>query len=120
MEFIEAPAFTRHVNDYLDAEGYRLLQSHLCESPEDGDIIQGTGGFRKMRWPDARRNKGKRGGLRVIYFYFEMDEQIWLMTIYGKDEMDDLTPEQRRLLEQLIERECEARKSERGRSHGKA
>jgi hypothetical protein len=66
--FIEAPAFSRHLSRYLDDEQYRSLQDTLAGTPELGDVIPGTGGFRKLRWADTRRNKGRRGGLRVIYF----------------------------------------------------
>jgi hypothetical protein len=92
MEFIEAPAFTRYLSDYLDDEEYRALQKQLGLSPDVGDVIPGTGGFRKIRWADKGRGKGRRGGLRVIYYHFAADDQIWLMTLYGKDEAADLTP----------------------------
>jgi hypothetical protein len=59
VEFIEAPAFTRHISDYLDADEYRLLQNALLENPDLGDLMPGTGGFRKVRWADARRGKGR-------------------------------------------------------------
>ena len=81
MEFFEAPAFTRHVHEYLDDDGYRALQGALAANPILGDVMPGTGGFRKTRWADQRRGKGRRGGLRVIYFYFECVQQIWLMTL---------------------------------------
>jgi hypothetical protein len=84
MEFIEAPAFTRHLSDYLSDDDYRALQVELAGNPEAGDLMPGTGGFRKMRWADVRRGKGRRGGLRVIYYHFRSDDQIWLMTVYGK------------------------------------
>lgn len=64
--FVELPAFSRYRADYLDDEGFRALQNELVESPEKGDVIEGTGGLRKLRRPDQRRGKGKRGGLRVI------------------------------------------------------
>jgi len=67
VEFIEAPAFTQLLADYLGDDDYRALQLHLARNPEAGDVIPGTGGFRKLRWADRRRGKGKRGGLRVIY-----------------------------------------------------
>lgn len=73
MEFIEAPAFTRHLADYLNDEDYRALQIRLGANPELGDLMPGTGGFRKVRWADARRGKGRRGGLRIVYFYFLSD-----------------------------------------------
>ena len=71
MEFIEAPAFTRHLSKYLDDDEYRTLQAELAANPELGDLMPGTGGFRKMRWADARRSKGRRGGLRIIYYHFQ-------------------------------------------------
>ena len=68
MEFLEARAFTRYVSDYLTDDDYRELQRRLAAAPEQGDVIPGTGGFRKLRWTDPRRGKGRRGGLRVIYY----------------------------------------------------
>jgi hypothetical protein len=70
MEFVEAPPFTRHLSEYLNEDDYRELQGCLSATPELGDLMPGTGGFRKMRWADARRGKGRRGGLRNIYYYF--------------------------------------------------
>lgn len=79
--------------------------------PEAGDVIQGTGGLRKMRFADARRGKGKRGGLRVVYFWWSAGMQFWLYTLYGKDELTDLTPGQRRVLRDMLKAELDARKS---------
>jgi hypothetical protein len=76
MEFFETSAFTQRVTEYLDDEQFRHLQYSLAKNPESGDVIPGTGGFRKLRWPDVRRGKGRRGGLRVIYYAFLSDEQI--------------------------------------------
>lgn len=115
MEFIEAPAFTRYLSDYLDDEEYRALQKQLGLSPDVGDVIPGTGGFRKIHWADKRRGKGRRGGLRVIYYHFAADDQIWLMTLYGKDEAADLTPGEKKALKAAIEGECKARAARRKR-----
>ena len=115
MEFIEAPAFTKHLSEYMSDDIFMEFQRVLRFNPEAGDIMPGTGGFRKVRWPDLRRGKGKRGGLRVIYFYFPAEEQIWLLTIYGKDEAADLTPEQKRILKSSIEEEKRARSFRRRR-----
>lgn len=109
MEFIEALAFTKHLPDYLSDDDFKELQSALRLNPEVGDVVQGTGGFRKMRWADRRRGQGKRGGLRLIYFYFQSERQIWLLTLYGKDEAEDLTAEQKRMLKAAIEEEKRAR-----------
>jgi hypothetical protein len=109
MEFIEAPAFTRYLADYFDEDSYRELQQRLSASPESGDLMPGTGGFRKLRWRAAKKGKGTRGGLRIIYYYFASDQQIWLMTLYGKDEAADLTPAEKRALRQAIESELRER-----------
>lgn len=118
MEFIEAPAFTQHVHEYLGDAGYVALQERLVANPASGDVMPGTGGFRKMRWADPRRGKGRRGGLRIIYFYFESERQIWLMTVYGKDEAADLTPKEKKALKAALEMELGARAGKRaaGRS----
>jgi mRNA-degrading endonuclease RelE of RelBE toxin-antitoxin system len=109
MEFFEAPPFTRHLARYLDDEQYRALQNALANTPELGDLIPGTGGFRKLRWADVRRGKGRRGGLRVIYYWFDGWNQIWLMAIYDKNEAADLTAEQKRTLKAAINGEKKSR-----------
>lgn len=107
--FVELPAFSHYRADYLDDEGFRALQNELVESPEKGDVIEGTGGLRKLRRPDQRRGKGKRGGLRVIYFWWEAGRQFWLFTIYNKDEMEDLSAKEKGLLKDMLKRKLEAR-----------
>lgn len=114
MEFVEAPLFTRLLPEYLDEDGYRELQLHLVADPEAGDLIPRTGGFRKLRWRDRRRGQGKRGGLRVVYYYFIADSQIWFMTVYGKDEVEDLSSNEKRLLKAAIEQESRERARRRG------
>ena len=115
MEFFEAPVFTRYLPEYLDDEGYRTLQQELAGNPEAGDLIPGTGGFRKVRWADIRRGKGRRGGLRVIYYHFAAEHQIWLMTLYGKNEAPDLTPREKKALKTAIEVERQARDAARSK-----
>lgn len=73
--------------------------------------MPGTGGCRKLRWEDRRRGKGKRGGLRVIYYYLVNEMQIWLLTLYGKDEAVDLSAREKRLLKAAIEQEMRRRRS---------
>jgi mRNA-degrading endonuclease RelE of RelBE toxin-antitoxin system len=113
MEFLEAPAFTRYLRDYLDDDQYRALQAELAANPETGDVMPGTGGFRKMRWADPERGKGRRGGLRVIYYCFETDRQIWLITLYGKNEANDLSPAEKKALKAAIENETRQRAERR-------
>ncbi|HEX9673268.1 MAG TPA: type II toxin-antitoxin system RelE/ParE family toxin [Burkholderiales bacterium] len=108
--FVELPAFTRFRQDYLDDEQFRGLQNALLQRPEAGDVIEGTGGLRKVRHADPRRGKGKRGGLRVIYFWWGAGRQFWLFTLYDKDQMDDLSAKERRALKDMLKRELEARR----------
>jgi hypothetical protein len=110
MEFFETPAFTRHVYKYLSEDSFHELQARLSVAPEIGDIIPGTGGFRKVRWADERRGKGRRGGLRTIYYFFANDQQIWLFAIFDKNEMSDITAQERRKLKQTIEAETRSRR----------
>ena len=108
--FVELPPFERYRNDYLTDESFRSFQLMLMASPQAGDVIEGTGGLRKVRFADKARGKGKRGGLRVIYYWWVSGEQFWLFTVYNKDEMDDLTAAQRKLLKGLLEQELAARR----------
>ncbi len=107
--FIELPPFERHRQNYLNDEGFRELQQMLMKNPEAGDVIEGTGGLRKVRHADAKRGKGKRGGLRIIYYWWQIGKQFWLFTVYNKDEMDDLMAAQRKVLKDLLKQELEAR-----------
>jgi mRNA-degrading endonuclease RelE of RelBE toxin-antitoxin system len=109
--FVELPAFERYRSDYLDDDSFRALQNLLMKRPEAGDPIPDTGGLRKLRFADAWRGKGKRGGLRVIYYWWVTGLQFWLFTLYDKDEMADLTPQQRRVLKAMIKAELEARRT---------
>jgi len=113
VEFVEAPLFTQLLADYLGDEEYLALQLYLARDPEAGSIIPATGGFRKLRWPDRRRGKGKRGGLRVIYYYLVADFQIWLFTLFDKDETSDLSPAEKRMLKAAIEEEARQRRNRR-------
>ena len=110
FEFVEAPAFSRYREDYLDDDEFSALELYLAKNPEAGTQVPGAGGIRKLRWKDARRGKGKRGGLRIIFYTFLSDEEIWLMTLYDKDEADDLTKEQRDQLKTAFEAERASRK----------
>ncbi len=109
--FVELPAFERYRADYLDDLAFAELQSALMENPDAGEVIEGTGGLRKMRFADPRRGKGKRGGLRVIYFWWRAGRQFWLYTLYDKDEMADLTPKQCKTLKALLKAELESRRA---------
>jgi len=110
--FVELPAFERYRAKYLDDEDFRALQEWLMLHPGAGDPIRETGGLRKLRFAAARRGKGKRGGLRVIYFWWGAGSQCWLFTVYEKDEMPDLTADQRKALKLMIKAELEARREQ--------
>jgi hypothetical protein len=109
--FVELPAFERHRAAYLDDAAFGALQNALMKDPEAGEVIEGTGGLRKMRFADKRRGKGKRGGLRVIYYWWRGGLQFWLYTLYDKDEMADLNAEQRKALRAALKAELKARRA---------
>lgn len=111
--FWELPAFSRYREQYLDDDEYRALQNELMRHPEAGDVIPSTGGLRKLRFGDSKRQKGKRGGLRIIYFWRTSNEQIWLFSIYSKADAADLTDEQRKIFRERLQRELKARSQEK-------
>ena len=101
MVFIESAVFTRQVRELLTDEEYRGLQWHLALSPKVGEVIQGTGGLRKVRW--ASGGGGKRGGVRVIYFHAVSQNQVRLLLIYRKGVKDDLSAAEKKILRKLNE-----------------
>lgn len=101
MIFIESAIFTQDVEELLDDDRYGELQAHLASNPAAGDVIQGTGGLRKIRWSTPGR--GKRGGTRVIYFHVVAGAQIRMILIYRKGIKDDLTSKEKAMLRQLNE-----------------
>jgi hypothetical protein len=107
--FVELPAFARNRHEYLNDDAFKDLQQILLQSPDAGDVIKNTGGLRKIRFGDATRGKGKRGGLRVIYYWWLGGSQFWLFTLYDKDELDDLSNDQRKALKKRLEDEIHAR-----------
>jgi len=100
MLFVETPIFTRELQDLMSDEDYRALQSALLLRPEAGPVIRGSGGLRKVRWGLA--GKGKRGGLRVIYYWQKAEECIYMLLVYGKSRQEDLRQEQLRVLRKLV------------------
>jgi mRNA-degrading endonuclease RelE of RelBE toxin-antitoxin system len=100
MTFIETPLFTKLIKDFLPDEDYRLLQLTLLLRPEAGDVIRGGGGLRKIRWNVP--GSGKRGGLRIIYYWDVPAETIYMLLPYKKSKQVDLTPEQLKLLRRLV------------------
>lgn len=103
MIFVEFSAFARNRSECLDDEQYRALQNALLRVPESGALIPGTGGLRKLRW--VSEGRGKRGGVRVIYYPVLTRSLILMLLIYPKNAQDDLTPEQKRILKSLVRAE---------------
>lgn len=101
MVFVESKGFTRDLPDYMSDDEYAELQRCLVSNPQSGPVMPQCGGLRKLRVADQRRGKGKRGGLRIIYFHIPEIGRIYLLDIYDKDETDDLTRSQCRQLTAL-------------------
>jgi mRNA-degrading endonuclease RelE of RelBE toxin-antitoxin system len=100
---VETRSFTTRLKTLLDDDQYRGLQALLAGRPDQGDVIPGTGGLRKLRWSGSGR--GKRGGIRIIYFWHQRTARILMLLAYAKNERDDLTPSQKRALRHVIETE---------------
>ena len=101
MIFIESKIFEKLRDKYLDDESYRALQNFLVAQPTIGDTIQGTGGLKKLRW--SAQGKGKRGGVRTIYLYLSSKEHIHFLSIYAKNEMENLSTDQKKILKKITE-----------------
>jgi mRNA-degrading endonuclease RelE of RelBE toxin-antitoxin system len=101
MEILETFIFTKALKNLnISDNDYRELQYQLVVEPDQGDLIQDTGGARKLRMKGQGR--GKRGGFRVIYYWKRQTQQIFMLLIYPKGKQDDLTSEQRKLLKGII------------------
>lgn len=103
FEFIETPFFAKAVERYLDDDEYAELQAHLNKNPEAGVVVPGSGGVRKLRW--AAKGRGKRGGLRIIYFVRLARGHIWMLTIYGKNVTENIPAHMLRAMKKAIEDE---------------
>ena len=100
MIFVETPLFSEEIVTLLPDEGYRALQLAILFRPESGQIMPRTGGLRKLRWNLPRG--GKRGGLRVIYYWNKPDDVVYMLWVYRKSSQEDLTAQQARLLSKLV------------------
>ena len=100
MEFIETPTFTRLVTTLVADEDYRVLQNILLSNPAHGALIRGGGGIRKVRFAIADR--GKSGGLRVIYYWASAKDRIYLLLIYAKSHKDDLSDRETAILREYV------------------
>jgi hypothetical protein len=98
--FIETRMFARLADEYLGDDGLRALQEYLLIHPESGDVIQGSGGVRKVRW--GLPGRGKSGGIRVIYYLRSQQGEIWLLTLYAKNVKDSIPgPALRKIKEEI-------------------
>jgi hypothetical protein len=88
MIFIETSLFTKLISEILVEEEYFGLQKYLLKQPDAGKIIQGSGGVRKLRW--MKDSKGKRGGVRIIYYWKKSDNEIWMLTAYEKSKQENI------------------------------
>jgi hypothetical protein len=95
----ETHMFRRQAEKIWNEAELAALVDHLALNPEDGDVIPGTGGIRKLRWGKA--GTGKRGGVRVIYFFHHTDMPLYLLLAYAKAQATDLTPDEKRTLSAL-------------------
>ena len=102
MIFIETPTFTKIILSLLDDDNYKELQESLINKPEQGDVIKGSGGLRKMRW--NTENKGKSGGCRIIYYSITEQNKILMIFAYPKNKQENLTKDQIKVLKNIVER----------------
>ena len=102
MIIVETAVFTKLICELMSDDDYRELQLALVNRPNIGDLIIGSGGLRKVRWTLARR--GKRGGIRVIYYWAGKDEQIRMLYAYPKGNRENLTKEQLNQLKNIVKR----------------
>jgi hypothetical protein len=103
VKFIETSVFTRRITEFVADDEYRRLQEALLRRPAHGDLIEGTGGIRKLRWNEEGR--GKRGGLRIIYYWHVKREMFLMLFVYRKSDQKDLTSEQRRTFAKIVQQE---------------
>jgi hypothetical protein len=101
--FIETPVFSSQLYERLGDEEYRALQLALALRPEQGALMRGSGGLRKLRW--MLRGRGKQGGLRAIYYWDSVDRVIYLLFLYSKNRQEDLTPDQLKRLRRIVQEE---------------
>ena len=105
LAFRETPLFTRRIVEILSDTEYSELQAALVVRPELGKLIPETGGLRKLRWAQSQRGKGKRGGVRIIYYWHREGSLIYMLIAYSKGERDDLSAHEKRQLRKHVAEE---------------
>ncbi|HSR18464.1 MAG TPA: type II toxin-antitoxin system RelE/ParE family toxin [Ignavibacteriaceae bacterium] len=105
MKIIETSIFTKRINALLTDEEYRKIQNELIINPEKGKVIRGSGRLRKIR--SGISGRGKSGGVRIIYYWIIKRDIILMLFAYPKNEQDNLTPSQLKILKSLVEKELQ-------------
>ena len=101
MTLIETKIFTQQITDLMSDSEYRIIQNELLADPKAGNVIEHSGGLRKIRFGIKGKGKGKRGGIRMVYFYNEVKSRIYLLISYSKNEKDDLTAKELEILRNI-------------------
>lgn len=116
MLFVGSSQFARDFARQASDEDLRLVQIALLNDPERGTLLPGTGGLRKLRWSSPRQQRGKRGGLRLIYLYLRDADCLHLLHCFAKNEKGDLRPDEKRALRGVVDQlKLEAKRSTRRR-----
>lgn len=102
MVIVETPIFTKLINETMSDDEYKELQEALVIKPDLGVLIKSSGGLRKIRW--SVDGRGKRGGVRIIYYWMTENEQLYMMYIFPKSTQENLTDAQTKALRQIVER----------------
>jgi hypothetical protein len=97
----EMPEYIRRATKLLSQSERNDVIDYVAATPKAGDLIQGTGGVRKLRW--ARSGRGKSGGVRVIYYFHSESLPLYLLTVFGKGEKADLSQAERNELAKLVQ-----------------
>jgi hypothetical protein len=101
ITIVETLSFIRESRKLVNEEEINILKNYLASNPEAGDLIPGLRGIRKVRW--QANQKGKSGGGRVIYFFYNFNVPLFLLDIYPKSKKEDLSPKEKKLLNNLVD-----------------
>ncbi len=102
MVIIETSIFTKLINDLMSDDDYREFQEALVNRPDMGDLIQSSGGLRKVRW--KLEGRGKSGGVRIIYYWVSSDDQLRMLYVYPKGKQENLIQDQLAVLKKIVAR----------------